>query len=597
MILEVPTAAAASFASRRNIPVHSRWLHIVLLFAIIVMTGCTGLEPAKPSKSLASGADLGEEFNKDTALGRSSEPSVITLGIGDALKERLASEGEELPVGIFIDSTNLNSVPVAAALQAVLADTNISLSWQAGQFDDRLVTILNLSGPLPKVVERICSAARVYCSYRNGTLELMERETFIIEMPPIPGEAENTIADTIAALAGGGEGAGEVNVDTQGGNIVYTTDMAGQMRVKQYLSQLRRGRPLIMMQVFIWEVTLNEESETGIKWNADSLGDFNIGGSTVSPLSNSGITDATLAAAKGAFTSLPGNISFGAVFSGTIDAAAVLAFLKHNGHVETVSNPQLTFVSGTRSEFTIGGKRSYISGVGQLVGSTVSSGGTSNNTGVGTNTVQTEEIETGLSVKMSGAYESGVIFGELEMEDTSLVDLERIPSSGTEIQLPITQERQLKTVLRLRPGDTMLLAGLRSQRNVSDRAGLPTLFGLVPTSARNETENRELVVMLRPAIIRFTDALTRDGDRSPSKEMATPMTTLDTIETVPDVPPPEVLQPMALTPSPVPASVEVLPPRPAKALSGDSLQRTFDDVYNNARRRPQTSDSYGGGGE
>jgi len=579
--------------------VHSHLLlHIVLLFAMIVMTGCTGQDPTRPAKEFATGADLGEEFNKETALGRYSEPSVVTLGIGDALKERLASEGEELPVGIFIESTNLNSVPVAAALQAILADTNISLSWQAGEFDDRVVTILNLSGPLPKVVERVCSAARVYCSYRNGTLELMQFETFIIEMPPIPGKAENTIAETIGALAGGAEGGSEVKVDTQGGNIIYTTDMSGQMRVKQYLAQLRRGRPLIMMQVFIWEVALNEESEAGIKWNADNLGNFNIGGTSVAPLANSGITDATLAAAKGAFSSLPGNISFGAVFSGTIDAAAVLAFLQHNGHVETVSNPQLTFVSGTSSEFTIGGKRSYISGVGQLVGSTVATGGTSNNSGVGTNTVQTEEIETGLSVKMSGAYEGGVIFGELEMEDTSLVDLERIPSSGTEIQLPITQERQLKTVLRLRPGDTMLLAGLRSQRNISDRSGLPTFFGLMPTSARNETENRELVIMLRPSIIRFSDALTRNGDQSPSKEVATPMTTLDTIETVPDVPPPEMLQPVALTPAPLPVeTLAPLPPRPSKALSGDSLQRTFDDVYNNARRRPQTPDTFGGGGQ
>lgn len=470
----------------------------------LALVACVGTPPEKPKTATTEKVDLPEDFDKRAALGRNSEPPVVTLGIGSALKERLASEGDPLPDDVLIDTTNLNGVPVAAALQAVLADTPISLTWQQGSFDDRLVTILNLSGQLPEVVERICSAGRIYCTYRNGTLELKEKETFIIEMPPVPSEAENTIASAIETLAGAGGDGESISVDKDGGNIIYTADTAGQQRVKQYLAQLRRGRPLIVIQMYLWDVTLSENADAGIKWDSNNAGSFPVNATDLVSFTKSGLSGTGVSTAKTAFDTLSGNISFGAVFSGNIDAALVLAFLQKNGDVRTVSNPQLTFVSGSNSEFAIGGKRTYISGVGQLVGSSTSSGGSAG-TGVGTNTVQTEEIETGLRVKLSGSYETGVIFGQLDIEDTTLVDLERIESSGTEIQLPITAERELKTVIRLRPGDTLLLAGLRSQRDTNTRSGLPTMFGLLPNSQSSATENRELVIMLKPSIIRFSD--------------------------------------------------------------------------------------------
>lgn len=542
-------------------------------FICVALAACVGTPPQEPKNSAADKVDTAETFDRRSALGRNSEPPVVTLGIGSALKERLASEGEPLPDDILIDTTNLNGVPVAAALQAVLADTPISLTWQQGSFDDRLVTILNLSGQLPEVVERVCSAGRIYCTYRNGTLELKEKETFIIEMPPVPSEAENTIASAIESLAGGGEGS-EVNVDKDGGNIIYTADTAGQQRVKQYLAQLRRGRPLIVIQMYLWDVTLSENADTGIRWDSNNAGSFPVNATDLRSFTKSGLANTTIGSAKTAFDTLSGNISFGAVFSGNIDAAVVLAFLQKNGDVRTVSNPQLTFVSGSNSEFAIGGKRTYISGVGQLVGSTTSSGGSAG-TGVGTNTVQTEEIETGLRVKLSGSYEAGVVFGQLEIEDTTLVDLERIESSGTEIQLPITAERELKTVIRLRPGDTLLLAGLRSQRDSNTRSGLPTMFGLLPNSQSSATENRELVIMLKPSIIRFSDeklseTSLQSGVVPPMGEVVPRM-----LGEITSSEPPVALQP-------APVAMQRLPDRDdpwaPERVSADSLQGALGDV-------------------
>ena len=58
-----------------------------------------------------------------------------------------------------------------------------------------------------------------------------------------------------------------------------------------------------------------------------------------------------------------------------------------HGRVQTISNPQITFVSGSSAQFTVGGQTNYISSIGQLVTASNISGTTtgSNSNGVGTN--------------------------------------------------------------------------------------------------------------------------------------------------------------------------------------------------------------------
>ena len=292
------------------------------------------------------------------------EPAIVTLPISGQLQQRIASGGDPLPNDIKINRVNFSGVPITSALQAVLAGTNISLSFN-GDFTDRQINMLNLSGSLDQVVTRVCDAARVFCNYRNGALEVTQTETFIIEMPPIPSDAQNSISDSIGSLAGD-----SAQVDVDGGNIIYTTDRAGQMRVQQYLTQIRRGRPLVVMQLYIWEVRLNDSTQAGIRFDSTNLSRFGINSSGTQSVGSIGGTPSSFAgtdttsAAAVAAGAIAGGVSLGATFNGAIDAAALVSFLQTQGTVETVSNPQMTFVSGTKSEFSVGGKQNYVSGVG-----------------------------------------------------------------------------------------------------------------------------------------------------------------------------------------------------------------------------------------
>ncbi len=418
---------------------------------------------------------------------------------------------------IIIPTTNLNAVPVTAALQAVLSGTDVSLSWNTKTFGTRLVTVMNLSGPLPKVVEKICSAARVFCDYRHGSLELSDKETFVVALPPVAKAVASTSATTTSGGSSspspiGSSGAGnsmvdaidqllgsdnKAQIDEQGGNIVYTTNVDGEDRVAQYLTELRTGRPLVVLQMYIWEVTLTRENAQGINWSQLNIntGDKSIAASGTNVL-NSVATTA-------------GSVSLGAVTSGIISASAVASFLATKGRVQTISNPQITFVSGTSASLKVGGTQRYISQVGSLTGTTNVSGtntSANSNTNASTNTVSTDSIDTGLNIAVAGSYENGIVFANMEMSLRNLVSLNPTNSGGGTIDLPQTTDEKMDTVLRVRPGDSLVMAGLVSSADTQSSQGLPLGDDTaLPFYGDNQRNNHELVIIVKPSIVLFAD--------------------------------------------------------------------------------------------
>lgn len=472
---------------------HLAWLFTAAL--PLLLFGCASADLSEAQRTFGRKPHLPEIPAAEETVRGDDDPPVVTLKMGKTLHEHFLSRSDELPADIIIPTTNLQNVPVASALEAVLAGTDVSLSYQSESFSDRLVTLVNLNGPLPKVVQRICSAAKIFCVSRDGNLELKDRENFIVELPPIErgrttgAAAANTIVDAVSQLAGS-----KAQEDEAGGNLLYTTDVEGQERVSKYLEQLRNGRPLVVLQMYIWEVSLDGESAAGINWQNLTTKPF---GGNFSKILNLNSTDA--------ITAVSGGVSMGAVLSGKISAQVIANFLNTQGVVQTLSNPQLTFVSGSSAEFRVGGTRTYVSSVGQLTSNTVS-GSTSSSNGVGTNTVATDKIETGLKINVNGSYESGVIFSTLTLAITDLIKIDSVNTGSTTLQLPETTNRNFSTVLRVRPGDNIVLAGMTSSRDdlTRDRLNVP-LIDRLPLQRDDKLQNRELVVLLKPAIVFFAD--------------------------------------------------------------------------------------------
>ncbi|MCL2469167.1 MAG: hypothetical protein FWF24_02920 [Alphaproteobacteria bacterium] len=474
---------------------------LLLAMAAMFLWACTGPDITVPNAKPTTGRvpNLAEVPDPEETVRGEKDPPIVRLELGSQLRERRLSRTEPLPAKIIVPNTNLSAVPVTAALQAVLAGTDVSLSWEAGVFENRLVTVSNLSGPLPMVVDKICASAKVFCGYRKGLLELRERETFIIELPTVPSadlasSTTNTMAETIGELAGE-----KVRIDQQGGNLLYTSDVDGYDHVSEYLAYLRQGRPLVVMQFYIWEVTLDRDNGKGINWSKFEIPD--LGGHAQKLVVNSvsqfmaGIATA-------------GGVSVGAAFTGKVNADVLFRFLSTQGQVQTVSNPQLTFVSGSNAEFKVGGKQRYISQVGTLNSVSGSVTNASNST------ITTDSLDTGLRVSVNGSFESGVISALLELE---LQDVIRINPTTMEggmlIDLPETSERRVSTSVRIRPGDNLLLAGLVSSRDDNNREDIP-LFSGIPTYKRDQLRNSELVILVKPSVVQFVEK--KETPRAPA---------------------------------------------------------------------------------
>ncbi len=494
---------------------HMKQWMVALAFAL-GLAACSASDV--PLAKSAAGRDptLAEVPNQDETVRGDADPAIVTLDLKSGLHEHRLRAADELPGNILIPTTNLNAVPITAALQAVLSGTDVSLSWNTGTFGTRLVTVMNLSGPLPKVVEKVCAAAKVFCNYHHGSIELSDKETFVVSLPPVvraissssSGSASsgstNSMVEAINELLGGEK----ATVDDQGGNIVYTATVEAEDRVSQYLAELRTGRPLIVLQMYIWEVTLTRENSQGINWTA-------LSNSTL--INNLNLKNNLTSAATTA-----GSVSLGAVTSGIISANAVASFLATKGRVQTISNPQITFVSGSTAQLKVGGTQRYISQVGTLTTSNVSgtTSGTAGNSS--TNTVSTDSIDTGLTISVVGSYENGVVFANLDLSLKNLVSLNPTNSGGGTIDLPQTTDEKMNTALRVRPGDSLVLAGLVSSSDTGASQGLPVSSdSSIPLFGDEQRNNHELVMIVKPSIVLFSDK--SEAEEAKKKETAKPL--------------------------------------------------------------------------
>ncbi len=502
----------------------------VFLLSLLLTNGCSWLDNDinAPERLRERDPRIQQMPDQTETVRGDKDPPVVKLELGRALRPANLRPIDELPSKIKIDATNLNNVPVTAALQAVLADSDITLLWASQQLQDRKVTLMNLKGPLPVVVNRICRAAKILCAYRNGALELAEEDTFVVQLPGIATSSDTkegidaasaTIAESIESLI-----RGKVKADNVGGNLIYTTNAEGHERVQGYFDQLRNGRPLIVMQLYIWQVTLDDNKKLGISWKDLHLP--SLGGTTQALNVISDSHTQTVANSEG--------VSLGAILSGSIDVNLLAGFLATQGKVQTISSPQLTFVSGTSAKFEVGNKEKYVSEVGTSSSTVAGTGAT----GTSQNTVTTEELKTGLEIKISGNYENGVIFSNLKIKTSDLIQFTKIPSDNTTLQLPKTAERLVETVLRVRPGDNMVLAGLQTSREDRTRDGLPgpdVVDGIIPTYGDRTVSNSELVLMVKPSVVFFSDKETPDVSSAFNSDDANKVPQQDAIEKIDSV--------------------------------------------------------------
>lgn len=453
-------------------------LSITMLAGCLFLLSCAQAEvPGArgvniPSPTMAN--DRGRAVNE-------KPDSVLHLPLGSdvLVPEAIGSSG--LPSEI-VGPFELRSETLAGALQLILADYEIPLAFETEEGLTRTITVANLRGPLNKVVDRVCGFADLYCSYEDGLLVVKETQTFTVTVPPIgeSGTFLNSLSTGLEAITGTAP-----IVEEATRTLIYEASSRTANMAERYFQRLRANTALIVFEVYIWEVSLDSDNATGIDWEKiDTFGKFNLGIT---------LPGGTPAGFNPVSIGLPttGDVAFG--------ADDVLQFISKHGAVKTISQPQITVLSGAEATLRAADTTNYVSSLSRSV-----------DNGEVTVSTETDSVDTGFTLTIASNWDNATIYGTIEIELQEFQGFQNFDADGTVLQLPQTTERELSTQIRIRPGDNLLIAGLVRESDQFTSSGPGFTRPFFPTSRSGTVSNTELVFLLKPRVIVYTN------DRDPS---------------------------------------------------------------------------------
>lgn len=449
---------------------------VLLGFAVIggiLTSSCAPMDVAEPRSVKIEAPTLPESRRK--ALNEAPD-SIMIVPLGKDVLVPLMDEGDPLPtreVGPF----ELRNENLAGALQLILADYDIPLAFESQKGMTVGVTVSNLKGPLDKVIEKVCSLADMYCLYDEGVLTVKENQTFTVSLPPLPAETSyDSIVTGLRAFTGA-----EGTIDTTTRTMIYTATERTAKKAAQYFERLRKSTAMIVYETYIWEVSLAGANSAGIRWNQLSdLGAFNIGFSIDQ---------------SETLTDLGTPISIGLPTRGAVNLTTgdILNFISTQGSVKTISQPQLTVLSGSEAELRVAETQAYVESLTRTQNTTNDTETVSTTTG---------QVDTGFTLTIGSSWDNGTVYGNVEINLQQLLEFQDFDAGNdSSLRLPRTAERELRTQVRVRPGDSVLIAGLVRERQEYDRSGLGLNKPLIPFSRTGTSENTELVILLRPRVI------------------------------------------------------------------------------------------------
>lgn len=330
----------------------------------------------------------------------------------------------------------------------------------------------NISGSFKEVLNNLSNSMGFFYTYRNGNLYIQPDMQFILTLPPVSNLLESS-SSTLSNL-----GARNVNLNKGSGVISFTATKPVYNLVNNYIKYIKDTRSVVTYDAWIYEVTLNDTKETGIQWNKFSYG-----------------TDAKSAAFSGA-TGMQTNVPLGLslIFSqGKFNLDALVQFLQTQGNLKTLQQPKLAILNGEKGVIKAGRKITYISQVTQT---------TSGNNNL-TNSATTATLQLGTDLTLTPNIDDGTVYSTIELKVDDLNQLVVNNVFGSQITLPDTITREINTTIRSRPGDTILLGGVSTSRDLNNREGLPVGQNALTNHVNLKNEKSELVIILKPQVIKF----------------------------------------------------------------------------------------------
>jgi len=413
-----------------------------------------------------------------------------------------------------------SQVPLINIVSALLSgDTHLSIAFEPETETNRLINVTLKDATLEEALNMVITGAGGYAwrvEGRNLIISRFETRIYHLDYLNLPSETKVEVGGDMLASSvdqAGVTGAYSVKTERKGddGNIwkSISTTLKG-LKSKEGILQISKGTGIIYMedtprrialmvnvldnisemlhrQVFIdariLEVRLNNSNKYGIDWSAIDVG-----------LSNSGLL------ANGSGVSFNSGSSF--VLEDTYHFNAILDYLNTKGDVTVLSNPHISVVNGQSAVMTVGYQFPYgdITGVDR-----------DPETGFITYGTAIKRAVLGLQLGITPHISAdGIITFHIVPTITRIQGYEdvELPTSITSTQTvsnPVIDLQELATTIRVREGQSVVLAGLISQMKEMDHQGLPILSAIPGIRSfldhiENLDESKELVIFLTPYI-------------------------------------------------------------------------------------------------
>ncbi len=300
--------------------------------------------------------------------------------------------------------------------------------------------------------------------------------------------------------------AASVIVNPEAGIVTVRATSRQHEKVAEFLEQITgSARRQVVIEATVVEVQLNDTYQSGVDWSAlatNGLG-YSITSNFIQP---------ALASAANVFSltySNP-NPAAGGNLSSTIK------LLNTYGTTKVLSSPVLMVLNNQTAVLRV---------TDNLVYFTIKAD-TNTNANVSTTTFTTTQnvLPVGIIMNLTAQIsDSDVVtlnvrptvtakIGEVQDPNPSLRGTLTTPS--IESKIPVTQTREMESVLRVASGQTAILGGLMVDSFSATRGGLPIasripILGDLVSYRDDSAQKRELVIFLRPVVVRNASI---DGD-------------------------------------------------------------------------------------
>lgn len=271
-----------------------------------------------------------------------------------------------------------------------------------------------------------------------------------------------------------------ITADTANNSILVYANQDAHRIVEQTVRQIDRPQLQVGIDATIAEVTLNDNVTYGVQFflNSKDVGAKPDKGSVLNTIGGAVLSRA-----------LPG---FNFLLGSEADPRLIIDALHNVTDVKVLSNPSLVVMDNQAATLQVGDQVPVSTGTATVL--------TSNNTVV--NTI--DYRNTGIILRVLPRVNSnGNVVLDIEQEISNVAS-----GSPANSLTPTVSQRRVKSSISVATGQTVLLAGLISEREDSQRQGIPLLDQLPAGigdafSHQSKTRTRtELIIFIRPTVIR-----------------------------------------------------------------------------------------------